>query len=49
MASKESEKLRREAEELQALARRLMQQAEQLITTSKDLEKKIDGCGPKKC
>jgi hypothetical protein len=48
MASKESEKLRREAEELQALAHCLMQQAEQLITTSKDLEKRIEGRGPKK-
>ena len=41
MPSIESDKLRREAEELQALARRLMEQAETLIATSKELEKKI--------
>ena len=41
MAPNESDKLRREAEELQALARRLMEQAETLIATSKELEKKI--------
>lgn len=48
MLSNESEKLRCEAAELQALARHLMEQAEKLITTSKELEKKIDGRGPKK-
>jgi hypothetical protein len=48
MPSNESDRLRREAAELQALASRLMEQAEKLITTSKELEKKIDGRGPKK-
>jgi hypothetical protein len=41
MPSIESDTLRREAAELQALARRLMEQAEKLIATSKELEKKI--------
>jgi hypothetical protein len=48
MPSNKSDKLRREAAELQALARRLMDQAEELITTSKELEKKIEGRDPKK-
>jgi hypothetical protein len=48
MPSNESDKLRRETAELQALASRLMEQAEKLITTSKELEKKIDGRGPKR-
>jgi hypothetical protein len=48
MTCNESDKLRREAAELQALARHLLEQAEKLITTSKELEKKIDGRGPKK-
>jgi hypothetical protein len=48
MAINESDKLRREAAELQAIARRLMEQAETLITNSKELEKKIDGRGSKK-
>ena len=41
MSLHESDKLRREAAELQALACRLMEQAEKLIDTSKELEKKI--------
>ena len=48
MALNDSDKLRREAVELQALARRLMEHAENLIATSKELEKKIEGRGPKK-
>jgi hypothetical protein len=46
MAPNESDKLRREAEELQALARRLMDQAEKLIATSKELEKADRGTRP---